>query len=384
MSSERGNPGAITKEMVERNVDQLGINDETLRKYPLVSQLFGYRNREIKNAVASKIIGASQLMGRECTQDEKDAFAYHVGKAKVTITYSSPIAVLSTAMLHRRTFDTYGFPFYKPNSSFDPNTFLKVFKGESARRMWQFTRFGAYYIMCSIAARVLLASYAMSVYATNAARDPRLGHYTEAIMQDSWPKNRQRTFSGRPPMPVRQPPVPQSSAQETGQETYSSFEGTSAASQFSRDSQQAAQASPSDWPGMRQPPPERVQDSVQQAQRDFEGASYGLDDAPPVAASQRPSNSQQPSQQMTAWDRIRNQSKPAGAGQQQGQTGTWARKRAAVQADEQSSRDAQDGTSYTYSSSDQEKNYAKAQAQKDFDDMLEKERKGQSEASRRW
>lgn len=95
-----------------------------------------------------------------------------------------------------------------------------------------------------------------------------------------------------------------------------------------------------------------------------------FDDASPVAPSEQTNYSPQNSGQQggSAWDRIRGQAQAA-----RGQPGSWAKKR----QDEMTSRGAQDGSSYNYSTADEEKAYAKDQAQKEFDEMLERERRGQ-------
>ena len=110
-----------------------------------------------------------------------------------------------------------------------------------------------------------------------------------------------------------------------------------------------------------------------------EDESDPFDDASPVAPSERQYGARQTSYGGSAWDRIRNQAKPQGDAQRPAPTSSWAQRR----EEEQTSRGAQDGSSYNYAQSDEDKAYAKSQAQKEFDEMIERERRGESDGRRR-
>lgn len=56
--------------------------------------------------------------------------------------------------------------------------------------------------------------------------------------------------------------------------------------------------------------------------------------------------------------------------------GTWEKR----VNDETTSQAAKQGTSFNFSSEDEARAYAKGQAQREFDEMLERERKGDSNA----
>ncbi|PHH90393.1 hypothetical protein CDD83_3807 [Cordyceps sp. RAO-2017] len=107
-----------------------------------------------------------------------------------------------------------------------------------------------------------------------------------------------------------------------------------------------------------------------------------LDDASPVASSSRAARDDAGG---SAWDRIRRQGQHPQPGQDgqpwpgpQAAGGQWGGNDGASSP----SRGPRDG--YTFSSSDEEKALAKGQAQKEFDELLERERSGVDQERDRW
>lgn len=285
------------------------------------------------------------------------------GKLFVTLSYGSPIAIATAVGFLGRTNKTYGFPFYTPKPpKFNPDKFPGLPEGSTSRLVWNLTRGLAWYTASKVVVSLFMTSYAVSVYAANLRGDPRLEPYRQDLSRrvsqsarvDQRPgmapgsaDNRQQPFSGYGgnPAPASTPSPPSwASLEKSDRDTTNTWPGT-----------QSAQYEPS-----------------QQASG---GESAVFDDVSPVAPLEQPrATSQEPSQQGgSAWDRLRNQAQTS-----RSQTTSWARRR----DDEMTSRGAQQGTSYEYSSADEEKAYAKEQAQKDFDDMLEQERQGQTSGRR--
>lgn len=281
-------------------------------------------------------------------------------KLVITISYASPLAVAATIGLERATRPKFGFPFYNPKPpKFNSQKFPGLPEGRLSFWTWQGTRVLTWYLASKLAVGLVATSYAISVYSANSGSDNRLEAYRREI-------SRRATASVRN---GPQRPIPQGSSgqayqqypQQKWEEPTSATEPVGWAS--SEQTQKAAPAkAPAPWTATQNPQTGR-QDSYSQD-------SFVFDYASPVAPSEQSNSSpQNPSQQGgSAWDRIRGQAQAA-----RGQPGSWAKKR----QDEMTSRGAQDGSSYNYSAADEEKAYAKDQAQREFDEMLERERRGQ-------
>lgn len=288
------------------------------------------------------------------------------GKLFVTLSYGSPIALVTAIGFLRRTNKTYGFPFYTPKQpKFNPNKFPGLPEGTVSKLTWSLSRALAWYTVSKVAVFLFMTSYAVSVYAANLRGDPRLEPYRQDLSRRAQ----------RPPMVNQQPGMAQKSPERlqqpfSGYGSNSISESTTTPTPTSWDSPEPRTQVPTPtWPRARSspsaPPPAA-----------FGEESSVFDDVTPVAPleQQKPAPQQSAQQGGSAWDRLRNQAQAS-----RGETTSWAKKR----GDEMKSRDAQEGSSYTFSSADEEKAYAKEQAQKEFDDMLEEERRGRSSASGR-
>lgn len=350
----------IPIEVIRRNVDHLGIKFNELPQRPFWASLFGRSEQDFKILIAARIMAGSALTGRELTQPEKDALSQHYAKFLNTQAYDTPIVAVSTLALYRGTYAKYGFPFWTPKADkFNPNKFPlvpKQYEGEAVQKIWHGLRLLAWFTGCKFVVSVFLVSYSLSVYVANTIPDPRLRDYHQAA--------KARLQQQRRP-----------AALQPGQQTPPGFPDGQESSSPWASTEQSNQDSQSTWPGTQSPQPERAQ----APSRDDD--PYIFDDASPVAPTQQQKAASQQSTQGSAWDRIRSQVRPGSAAQGQGsagQTSTWEQKR----EDEPTSRDAREGTSFSFSSGDEEKSYAKEQAQKDFDEMLERERRGEASGRR--
>lgn len=271
----------------------------------------------------------------------------------------TPISIAATLGCESTTRSKFGFPFYNPNpQKFNFNKFPGVPEGIMSSWTWHGVRAIAWYAACKLAVGLVVTSYAISVYSANAGSDNRLESYRREIAR------RAGTVRGGP-----QPAMPQqSSGQPSQQYSQPRWEDTASVPESvgwagSEQSETATSAPvPTQWAATQNPQTGRQNSDNQE--------SYVFDDASPVAPlDQNNSSSRRSTQQSgSAWDRIRDQAQGA-----RSQPGSWAKKR----QDEMTARGVQEGTSYNYSSADEEKSYAKDQAQKEFDEMLERERRGQ-------
>lgn len=350
---------SIPTEVARRNVDLLGIKYNELPQLPFWASVFG-RDQDFKARIAAKVMAGSALTGRELTQPEKDAVSYHFAKYLVIQAWDMPVVIASTLALYRGTYAKYGFPFWTPKADkFNPYKFPllpKQIESELAPKLWHSLRLLAWYAGCRAFVGIFFISYAVSTYVTGSASDPRLRDYSEDIQTRLKQKRRSAGLG---------------SDQQTSPELPDAQEPSSSWGS----AEQSASESQSAWPGTQSPQPERAQNTFK------DDEPYVFDDASPVAPTEQQKTAPQQTSQGSAWDRIRSQVRPGSAAQNPGsagQTSAWGRKR----DDEATSRGARDGTSFNFSSGDEEKSYAKEQAQKDFDEMLEKERRGETSGRR--
>ncbi|KAG8157477.1 hypothetical protein KVR01_012519 [Diaporthe batatas] len=359
MTELDGDPN-IPLESARRNADSLGINYDALPTMPFWGPLFGKTSDYLKTRVAAKVMTSSASVGRELTQSEKDAMSHHFAKLVITTAYTSPLAVAATFAMERTTRPTFGFPFYTPKPpKFNSQKFPGLPEGRASHLAWQATRVFAWYAASKIVISLFVTSYAISVYSANSGTDNRLEAYRREIARRAGAAMR----GGRPPNIPNLPPMQpqQQFPQQSWQDPAPATESVGWASS-EQPEKAASTPSPRPWTA--------TQNSQAGRQDSYNQESYVFDDASPVAPSEQSSYPPQGSSQQggSAWDRIRGQAQAA-----RGQPGSWAKKR----QDEMTSRGAQDGTSYTYPTEAEEKVYAAKQAQKEFDEMLERERRGQ-------
>ncbi|KAI3396203.1 hypothetical protein diail_341 [Diaporthe ilicicola] len=357
--AEFGRGTNITRQSARINADKLGINYDALPQMPFWGPLFLKTADDLKTGVAVKIMTSSASVGRELTQSEKDAMSYHFAKVIVTRAYVTPLTLAAAIACERGTRPKFGFPFYTPKpEKFNVRKFPGLPEGIVSIWTWTGMRAIAWYAACKFAVGVAVTSYAISVYSANAGSDNRLEAYRRELAR------RANTGRGGQQHATSQ----QSSGQTQQQFSQPRWDEPPSAPESTgwAGSEQNEKATPTpmptQWAANQNPQPER--------QNSYNQESYVFDDASPVTPVEQNNSSPQRSTQQggSAWDRIRGQAQGA-----RGQPGSWAKKR----QDEMTSRGAQDGTSYNYSSADEEKSYAKDQAQKEFDEMLERERRGQ-------
>lgn len=376
------------------NADRLGINYEALPTVPIWGPIFGYNNQGVKLNCAARVMGAAAIMKREPTQAEKDAIAYHTAKAYVTRAYAPPITLAVTYGFWRRGFATYRFPFHQPKPPrFNPLKFFFL-RGGNAHWAWHGARFFLYGTFAHMTVGGLFYSYAVSVYLANMAADPRLHDFRETVKAIAGPAPNRP--GQRRPLPMQRGGESAGENSRQGFGTYDDANPVSQPSSYGQDEDAAGRA----FSGFARDTDDQVKQTREEVERQPRGRpgafplrqykpeppqsfsedeSDPFDDASPVAPSERQYGARQTSYGVSAWDRIRNQAKPQGDAQRPAPTSSWAQRR----EEEQTSRGAQDGSSYNYAQSDEDKAYAKSQAQKEFDEMIERERRGESDGRRR-
>lgn len=336
---------------------------------PIFGRLFGYNEQYFSKLMQIKIAMYSQELNRPLTNDEANAIAYWTSKQTSIISYANPLAAVAATWRWNSTKATFRFPFYQPNmETFDASVFpsksMPWLKGHFALRMWTAGRLGAYYIVAMPIAQILLGSYCVSVAAVGQMSDTRL-----KTMNDQIKTQAQQKRGGLPRQnPQRRAPASASTntqaddASPTGGmlwEEPASDEGAVNATGTPQTQSSRAQWNP------RKPTPNQMTPAT---------SSPGpFDDASPTGG-QGVAADTPPASQGSAWERLRRGEKLETSSSTSSNQSAWQRAQNETQKEQR--QGSTTGDSFAFSKSDEERSYAKEEAQKEFDLRVERERRG--------
>jgi len=364
--SEEKLTSGSAREWLLQNASRLPIDWDSLPKPPAFIRLFGsgMDEKSYRAKIAVTLMASARLINRPLTAPEVQSLSYHRAKAIVTVMYTSPLPWLAAFILTRRGRSAFRFPFYTPKPTFNPNAFPSTkrawFRDSRAQGAWHLLRFGCYFTLSQIFITTWASSYAGAVMVSRMRLDPALAGFNQEVMEHV-KAARARREGMLPPQESQDRNLYSLSREEPDEATSVGYEeGTG--------------------PMSRQPP---RQDAVSQAANlpPAEEFDDGFDDASPVAPLHRPTPQGSQAKQVpagSAWDRIRQRTQSAARGTPQSQD-PWAQARQNASSARTQSPAARPNDDYTYSKADEEKSLAKDQAQKEFDDMLERERHGGSD-----
>ncbi|QSZ30174.1 hypothetical protein DSL72_004694 [Monilinia vaccinii-corymbosi] len=357
---------------------------------PIFGPLFGYNETLLSKAIKARVQGASQITNRSLRQDEIDAVAFHTAKT-IRINSFAPVAGFSWGIYRAiQTAPQFRFPFYLPNlETFNPHVFPHVrmpyIRGFQAVIAWHIARGLLYCYMGQWASRMVIGGYGAGVMAVGELNDPRLKDVTKARREVAKTQNNLPSPAGipRPPMkpgegrPQTQKTQGYDDASPTGEAEWSGEDDAPVNSQMTPQTTPRTIPTSKDWPERRQIP---AQTPAQEEEKPFDL----FDDASPtngqgINTNTTSSQSSQPNSTSTsgsAWDRIRRGEKLAsntGAPSQSQRSGLASvkTKRPKASGDGMASAD-----SFAFSKTEEERNLAQAEAQKEFDERVEKERRG--------
>ncbi|KAI1141720.1 hypothetical protein F5Y05DRAFT_271734 [Hypoxylon sp. FL0543] len=366
--------------------------------------------------VTTKVVGCAKLAARRLTAEEVDGASEAAAISCRYLPWIQPVSMIAASLISWRTRRSFGFAFYRPKpGKIDPTVFpmrrAPIFTGRRAYYAWHAARFLTYFPPVWFGSLLFFSSLAETSYEARLLRDPRLRN----IMTNA--KRNARHFGGQhgnlpqspgaatshpsrethstPSFPRGQFPS-QSGSQSTqdyGHDTYTSQAEDGFTEPATRGNTSTTASVPqSSYSRNAQPqvPPSKSQ-GARYPESDPRNADYdadlfdGDDDASPVSAAARRAEAQQArdAQSGSAWDRIRRQSQSDNSqwakGDSSGQERGWAQLR---QDKAQNAREWQPKTesfAYTKEEEDREtRKYEREQAQKDFDALLEAERRGDS------
>jgi hypothetical protein len=370
---------------------------------PIIGPLLGFKQSVLSKLTHHRFIASQNLLGRSLTTDEQQAMTYWAAKEFSIQSYGAAAGVGAGLWRTYKTVDTFQFPFYKPNlEKFPTDAFPSrqrpLLTDMKARFIWHAIRASAYTLNGWFVATVIAGSYATTVGIMGQLQDPRM----KEIMSQM--REKAQREKGRLPQPqgdaqTGNPPVwkGRPKAVDDASSTGGAFEETLSLgsdrmltdedmkAQEMRRVQATRQPSPQEstyeprTPTYQSTP--RVDRIPQQSEPSNEGTFF--DDASPTGGRGLQYDTQTPAAPTgSAWDRIRQQAGSRSNTQSAGQS-AWAKTRSVVSSDQPSSP----SDSFAFSKTEEERQLAKDEAQKDFDARIEQERRGgdfSSSNQRRW
>ncbi|KAI1656425.1 hypothetical protein F4813DRAFT_364350 [Daldinia decipiens] len=348
--------------------------------------------------VTNKTIQASKLSQRRLTAGEVDATSEAAANSARFLPWIHPVSLIIASSICWRTRQSFRFPLYQPKKGkFNPRIFptkrLPIFTGVKAVFAWHVSRFFCYFPFNLIGSLVFFTSVAETSYDARLSRDPRLKDWLADVRRNKLNRlsHMQRENQGaQRSFPVFPGPDPQSSqripAPQYPRDKYSSGSGDEVPREYGNDTFTGqSESSPDGLASEVSRSPSTSSSGSGSRHTEDDSDLFDDDDASPVPAALRKAEAQQTRdyQGGSSWDRVRQQSQSESAqwtrGDSSGQERGWGRLR---QDKTQNPRDSQpktEGFAYTEQDEDKEnKTYEKEQAQKEFDALLEAERRGGS------
>ncbi|KAK8100687.1 hypothetical protein PG999_011061 [Apiospora kogelbergensis] len=309
-------------------------------------------------------------------------------------------------------------PLYTPKmKTFDPRAFphrsFPAVTGQNAIWLWHGIRTAAYLPLTCFVSLIFVGSMVRTRLMADLATDQRLSQVKQDFRShrlQAQKEHRQRQPTQGGPPAINPSPNTSGADQSPGQDPWADVSQSQAPAELPlQGSPQGAggpsgrSGPPSSRPGMQgrggregTQTPQDAQTAMstrgQERQTSFDDDGlFEDDDASPVAASARRSEHQGAQSHAsqgapTSWDTIRQQAKsepaPFARGDRSKDDSPWGRAR---QDGAETTRDSTRSPAredFSYNEADEEKAYAKDQAQKEFDALLEAERQGRSGSSR--
>ncbi|KAF2145588.1 uncharacterized protein K452DRAFT_283939 [Aplosporella prunicola CBS 121167] len=352
---------------------------------PIVGSLVGYPMARVAREVAKHVQYASNLVQRPLTMDEATAVAEHAAAIESWASYGAATGAAIALRQCYKTRSTYKFPFWTPPVQGWPPASVGPFRGNMMRAGLHLLRIPPYWFLGTFIGGFVMDLYAKIVSARLASIDKRLVEVKAAIVrrrqerQDAMQNGTQR-HPGQETAMQRRPgqQVPQVATQDTDDmsPTSGAWQDSPSDTSVFSDSQMRARE-------IRQSPgPYRSQTESRDhafPREDATRQSDAFDDASPTGGMGPMDSSVSGG---SAWDRIRQQA-ASGQSPAAGRTASGGFSRP-VQKEQQQGSSL--GDSFTFSRTDEEKQLAKAQAQREFDAQVDRERNGgdREDSGKRW
>jgi len=349
------------------------------RPIPIIGSFIGYRRSQVQAGIIQALAAGQVVLQRPLTAEEIEALSHVWAKKSSIASYGTAFGLGAAAYQAYRTRATFRYPFWTPNAEkFNPDQFFTL-KGPLARRMFHVTRAIPYLVLGKILGSIFGESWG-TFYAVNQTRlDPRLKEFEEAMKRRASQRlgaprsatpgqtaDERPSPQGRSTWPTEDPRTATLARNNTkndddmspaaGNEAWSdSFDGSSDIASTS------AERSPAADTGYAATPYNRASRTSERSRsRDEASRTSGLF---PGETEKEVSNTE------STWDRIRR----SAAGQ-------------TSQPKSRPPQETQSEDSFNFPSTDEERQLAKAEAQREFDARVERERRGADfeDRGKRW
>lgn len=349
------------------------------------------------------IRGVENVTGTQLTQQQAEGFALHASK-RMLYGYSGIGSAIGMAMFFwQKGRLNMKFPFIKVRdpSRYQnfPNRYIPILKGNYARIMWQITRFNVYLTLGIFGLSPLFNSIGDTSMTVGLYRDDRTRGVLESMKQTVDSKGLQRIGGNLPsaagPQSDQQGPAEYAPEDGFSNSTYGGDNDVSFTDGMNStgDVPESVQPSASQMP--RRAPPQQQQRSPRWGQRPTQQSSqqdtsypesaqggdpFEFNEDPLTAAASDPNSPQydpaaaqrqQQQRPQRSWASIRNEAR---RGNTPAEDPAYASATPGPNTGVRSSATQGQGEQFSYRTEDANKQYAKEQAQKDFDAMLDRER----------
>ncbi|TVY12830.1 hypothetical protein LARI1_G009389 [Lachnellula arida] len=352
---------------------RIKINTDGFSKpLPIIGTLFGYSDQFMAQLIQTRLQHMANVLQRQPDIEEITALAFWTSKQVSIMSYGPFVGVAGGCWRAWQTADTFRFPFFQPNlETFQKEAFpharMPILRGNRAIQAWHLARTFSYGACGNFFSTMFFGSYSVSVATVGETSDKRLKDYVEAVRKQG--QQRSGKLPGLPDQ--RQPPVPVGGqGQDDASPTGGMFGG-------------AESETPQEQPQWEPPPQSRPTPVPTQAPEPQSQPFDVFGEDPPTAAQQSAIPDTQASQPRgSAWERLRRGQQPGAQGggwdavrqtQGPGQS-EWSKQQAQSQRDQK--QGSTFGESYSISKTDEERSYAKEEAQREFDAQVERERRG--------
>lgn len=366
-------PGAV-----HYNIDQ-----SLLRPFPILGPLLGQSQARWDRTLQHFVRQAQLAVRRPLTQEEVDAYAYWTARAISQSSYGAPLGIAGGCYAAYISAQKFRFPFWQPNlDTFNPELFPQkqaIFRGNRAIMAWHAMRLLSYSTLGGAIGGFFMSSFAVSSSIANQFLDKRLREVNEALLQQI--QSRRGTTNPQ----MRQHRVPRQAQKDDASPSggmyesgYTETDGRQESERLSDDRWREEQPKARSWRKSPRPTPlEEVHEN--------QDAGYAVyDDTSPTGGQGVSADTVPQEKSGSAWDRLRRGEKPSqnrqmetGRHQQAPQPprqSAWSKLR---NGSEQGGRDIPPADeSYSYPETYEQRELAKAQAQRDFDAQIERERRG--------
>lgn len=383
---------------------------------PILGPLTGYTSTNLALIIHRRFASTSQTISRGLSEDEMTAIAYHTAKGHAIASYGPSLGIAAAFYRIRATRAEFRWPLYGRLMSeevgqgfWDGHSLriggreiLKQFPASAKANMLHFLRGSAYVTLGLFIVSPGVAAYGATVSAVGELRDNRLAQVSQALraVADREIKER-RVKSGE----MRNERIGQTTGQGSkdagsvyrermermgeksggrGDDDDMSPTGGALMSDYGQDEEQGRLGGTGDMAGIlsdgqmqasqvqAQPEPRTSPTGsrantfqMEEVARQPQNFGEDFDDASPTGGSGAMDDGGG-----SAWERIRHQS---ASGSSSGSEPSLRRARGFRREQQEGSTT---GDSFSFSSSEEERSYAKDEAQREFDERVEKERRG--------